>query len=100
MLSGASGRGSLSREERTFIAGLGVEPVLRGTAAAVGHSMEAAFLQNLILAVAVIERGTMFPPLDASEASPGDAAKMHQVLVTSWGHLKGEGMALVEAIDG
>jgi 3-oxoacyl-[acyl-carrier-protein] synthase II len=100
VLSGASGRGSLSREEREFIAGLGVQPVLRGTAAAVGHSMEAAFLQNLILAVAVLERGTMFPPLEASEASPGDAAKLRQVLVTSWGHLKGEGLALVETVNG
>jgi len=100
VLSGASGRGALTREERAFIEDLGVDPVLRGTAAAVGHSMEAAFLQNLILATAVLERGTMFPPLDASEASAGDATKLRQVLVTSWGHLKGEGMALVEAIDG
>jgi len=101
VLSGASGRGSITAEERAFLAGLGdAGHALRGTAAAVGHSMEAAFLQNLVLAISVLERGTMFPPLDASEASGSDAAKLRQVLVTSWGHLKGEGMALVEAVDG
>jgi 3-oxoacyl-[acyl-carrier-protein] synthase II len=102
VLSGASGRGSITAEERGFLATLGggAGLALRGTAAAVGHSMEAAFLQNLVLAVSVLERGAMFPPLDASEASGADAARLRQVLVTSWGHLKGEGMALVEAVDG
>jgi 3-oxoacyl-[acyl-carrier-protein] synthase II len=103
VLSGASGRGSITAEEREFLGGLAGDtgsPV-RGTAAALGHSMECAFLQNLVLAVATLERGALFPPLDEAEALEAEfAGRVRQVLVTSWGHLKGEGMALVEAIDG
>ena len=103
VLSGASGRGSITAEERDFLAGLAkTRPLaVRGTAAALGHAMEAAFLQNLVLAVAVIERGGLFAPLDAAEPlEAAHEADLRQALVTSWGHLKGEGMALVEAIDG
>jgi 3-oxoacyl-[acyl-carrier-protein] synthase II len=102
-LSGASGRGSITAEEREFLGGLAGDTGLpvRGTAAALGHSMECAFLQNLVLAVATLERGALFPPLDEAEALEAEfAGRVRQVLVTSWGHLKGEGMALVEAIDG
>jgi len=103
VLSGASGRGSITAEERAFLAGIAGDTGLpvRGTAAAFGHAMECAFLQNLVLAVAVLERGTLFPPLDPAE--PIEAAfdeRVRQILVTSWGHSRGEGMALLEAIDG
>jgi 3-oxoacyl-[acyl-carrier-protein] synthase II len=104
VLSGASGRGSITAEERDFLAGLAAERPLavRGTAAAFGHAMECAFIQNLVLAVAAIEQGALFPPLDAAEPieTGAVAPALRQVLVTSWGHLKGEGMALVEAVDG
>jgi 3-oxoacyl-[acyl-carrier-protein] synthase II len=103
VLSGASGRGGITAEERAFLAGVSERrPIaVRGTAAALGHSMECAFLQNLILAVAALERGSLFPPLDAEEPlEAAHGAALRQALVTSWGHWKGEGMALVEAIDG
>lgn len=103
VLSGASGRGSITAEEREFLAGLSGDTGLpvRGTAAALGHAMECAFLQNFALALATLEQGNLFPPLDPAE--PIEAAfdeRVRQILVTSWGHMKGEGMALVEAIDG
>ena len=103
VLSGASGRGSITAEEREFLAAISGDTGLpvRGTAAALGHAMECAFLQNLALAVAVLERGSLFPPLDAAEPLEAEFdGRVRQILVTSWGHLKGEGMALVEAIDG
>jgi 3-oxoacyl-[acyl-carrier-protein] synthase II len=103
VLSGASGRGSITHEEREFLAAISGDTGLpvRGTAAAFGHAMECAPLQNLVLAVATLERGALFPPLEPGE--PIEAAfegPPRQVLVTSWGHAKGEGMVLVEAIDG
>jgi hypothetical protein len=43
----------------------------------------------------------LFPPLDAGEPIETELdGPVRQILVTSWGHLKGEGMLLVEAIDG
>jgi 3-oxoacyl-[acyl-carrier-protein] synthase II len=103
VLSGASGRGSITAEERAVLAGISGDTGLpvRGTAAALGHSMECAFLQNLALAVATLERGALFPPLDPAEPIEAEFdGRVRQILVTSWGHLKGEGMALMEAVDG
>ncbi len=103
VLSGASGRGSITHEEREFLAAIAGDTGLpvRGTAAAVGHAMEAAPLQNLVLAVAALERGALFPPLEPAEPIEAELdGNFRQVLVTSWGHAKGEGMLLVEAIDG
>lgn len=103
VLSGASGRGSITHEERAFLAAIAGDTGLpvRGTAAALGHSMEAVPLQNLVLAVSALERGTLFPPLDPAEPIEAEFdGPVRQVLVTSWGHSKGEGMVLVEAIDG
>jgi 3-oxoacyl-[acyl-carrier-protein] synthase II len=103
VLSGASGRGSITHEEREFLAAISGDTGLpvRGTAAALGHAMECAPLQNLVLAVAMLERGALFPPLEPAEPIEAEFDEtLRQVLVTSWGQAKGEGMALVEAIDG
>jgi 3-oxoacyl-[acyl-carrier-protein] synthase II len=103
VLSGASGRGSITHEEREFLAAISGDTGLpvRGTAAALGHAMECAPLQNLVLAVAMLERGALFPPLAPAEPIEAEFDEtLRQVLVTSWGQAKGEGMVLVEAIDG
>ncbi len=103
VLSGASGRGSITAEEREFLAAIAGDTGLpvRGTAAALGHAMECAPLQNLVLAAAALERGALFPPLDPAEPVEAEFdGRVGQILVTSWGHSKGEGMVLVEAIDG
>ncbi len=103
VLSGASGRGSITHEEREFLAAIAGDTGLpvRGTAAALGHAMECAPLQNVALAVASLERGALFPPLEPDEPIEAEFdGRLRQVLVTSWGHAKGEGMVLVEAIDG
>jgi len=103
VLSGASGRGSITGEEREFLSAIAGDTGLpiRGTAAAFGHAMECAPLQNLVLAVATLEQGTLCPPLDPAEPVEAEFdGRVRQILVTSWGHLKGEGMVLVEAIDG
>jgi 3-oxoacyl-[acyl-carrier-protein] synthase II len=103
VLSGASGRGTITHEERAFLAAIAGDTGLpvRGTAAAFGHAMESAPLQNVALAVAALERRALFPPLEPDEPIEAEFdGNLRQVLVTSWGHAKGEGMVLVEAIDG
>jgi 3-oxoacyl-[acyl-carrier-protein] synthase II len=72
---------------------------VRGTAGAWGHAMEASFLGNLALAITCLEQGRLFPPLHPDE--PLEAAwrerPLKQILVTGWGHHRGEGLALLEA---
>jgi 3-oxoacyl-[acyl-carrier-protein] synthase II len=105
VLSGACGRRTITREERDFLGGLadaGIEAAVRGTGAAFGHSFEASFPTNLILAVSCLERRAIFPPVnpDAPIETRVAAGPVDQVVVTAWGAVRGEGMALVEAIDG
>ena len=103
ILSGASGFGPVTGEEKVFLgeiaAELGGAPV-RGMAQASGHAMEAAFLQNMVLAVAMLAEGEICAPLadDPLETTTG-SVPVSQYLVTAWGHLAGEGMAVVEAVD-
>lgn len=103
ILSGASGFGPITAEEKGFLAQaaqqLGGVPV-RGTGQACGHAMEAAFLQNLILAVGMLERGEICPPLSPDDLETGSQdVSVTQMLITSWGHLTGEALALVEKAD-
>jgi 3-oxoacyl-[acyl-carrier-protein] synthase II len=93
VVSGASGVAAATAEEAAFLAATGL-PV-RATASLLGHSMEPSFIANLAIAADVVAQGRLFPPLDAGEAEMQDAVR--QVVVTGWGHWRGESMALVEA---
>jgi 3-oxoacyl-[acyl-carrier-protein] synthase II len=99
VLSGASGAGTMTAEEREFLAQLPGAPTVRGTAAALGHGMEASFLGNLGLAITCLEQDRLFPPL--SEQEPIErrgGSNADSLLITSWGHYRGEGMALIERV--
>lgn len=91
VLSGASGLPEATAEEAAFLATLGL-PV-RATGTALGQSLEPSFLANLALATIALEHGALFGPLDAMEAPM--EGPLEQVVVTSWGHWRGEGMAVV-----
>jgi 3-oxoacyl-[acyl-carrier-protein] synthase II len=93
VISGASGAAAATIEERRFLAELDV-PV-RATATALGHSIEPSFPANLAVAALAVRHGRLFPPLEAAETAMTDRLK--QVLVTSWGHWRGESLALVTA---
>ncbi len=100
VLSGASGAGAaagITAAERKFLEGLAAGAPVRGMAQAVGHAVEAAFLQNVILAAACVEQGQIFAPLspDAPVEAVG-AGPVSRALVTGWGHVRGEALALVE----
>jgi 3-oxoacyl-[acyl-carrier-protein] synthase II len=99
VLSGACGAGQITAEEHDFLAGRSDTGPVRGTAAALGHSVEASFLANLGLAITCLEQGRLFPALSPDEPieTRGDDAA-DRLLVTGWGHFRGEGMALIERV--
>lgn len=100
VLSGACGSGPLTREELAFLQSLEHDHALRGTAAALGHGMEAAFVANLALATIAARKKRLFAPLDSDPARerPLDAA-VTQFLISQWGHHRGEAMGLIEAVE-
>jgi len=105
VISGACGSGPITHEEQVFLesmAATGPELAVRGTGRAIGHSLESSFIANAVLAIGCLERRAVFPPLspEAPIEARVEAAEVDQVLVTGWGYLQGEGMALLEAIDG
>jgi 3-oxoacyl-[acyl-carrier-protein] synthase II len=52
---------------------------------------------NIALAALAVERRTLFPPCDPSERPASGAVT--QAVVTGVGHWRGEGLALVEAVE-
>lgn len=99
VLSGASGAGAATAEEYRWLRALAERRgglAVRGTAAAIGHGMEASFLANLALAASCVERGALFPALAPEDPLEAEAGPVRQALVTGWGHHRGEGLALVE----
>jgi 3-oxoacyl-[acyl-carrier-protein] synthase II len=93
VISGASGVAAPTLEEQAFLGELGL-PV-RNTVTAFGMAPEPSFPASLALAAMSIQHGTLFPPLEAAE-QPMTAPLKH-ALVTSWGHWRGEALALVTA---
>ena len=93
VISGASGLLKPTAAEREFLANLSLPA--RAAATALGHSLEPSFPASLALAAIAIAKGRLFGPLEAAELPMEDA--LRQVLVTGWGHWRGEGLAVVEA---
>jgi 3-oxoacyl-[acyl-carrier-protein] synthase II len=93
VISGASGVSAATMEEAEFLRSLRL-PV-RGTASALGHSIEPSFPANLALAAMALSQQRLFNPLEPEEQPM--QSELRQVLVTSWGHWRGEALALLEA---
>jgi 3-oxoacyl-[acyl-carrier-protein] synthase II len=101
VISGASGAGPITQEEHAFLEHQAQARSLavRGTAVALGHGMECAFVTNLGLAAWAVRRGALFAPLDTVDPLEAAAPSgLRQALVTAWGHHRGEALALVEAV--
>ena len=80
-------------EEAEFLRDLGL-PV-RASATAFGHSLEPSFPADLALA-AMSLAAALVPATGCGRGTPM-AGELRQALVTSWGHWRGEAMAVVEA---
>jgi 3-oxoacyl-[acyl-carrier-protein] synthase II len=96
VISGASGAAPATGEERTFLARY-KDVAVRATGTYLGHGVEAQFVMNIALAATAISRGRLFPPGDQSGIEQPMEGPLTQAIVTSIGHWRGEGLALVEA---
>lgn len=97
VLSGASGAAQITAEERTFLEQHG-DLAVRAPGSYVGHAMEPTFPMNIALATVALGHGTLFPPADSTGLEKPVSGPLSQVLVTSVGHWRGEGLALVEKV--
>jgi 3-oxoacyl-[acyl-carrier-protein] synthase II len=93
VISGASGAAAPTMEEQAFLRTVGL-PV-RASVTALGTTLEPSFPASLALAALSVRHGSLFPPLEDAEQAM--AGPLRQALVTSWGHWRGEAMALVTA---
>jgi 3-oxoacyl-[acyl-carrier-protein] synthase II len=98
IISGATGVEPMTAEERAFLADHANIPV-RATGTYIGHGIEPQFPMNVALASTALRRGKLFPPGDEPSIELPMERDLRQAVVTSVGILRGEGMALVEAVD-
>src|SRR4051812_1199208 len=96
ILSGATGTEPGTKEERAWLASIPEFPV-RATGSRLGHGFEPQFAMNIALATLVLDREKLFPAFDSSGVEHQYDGPVDQVAVTSVGHWRGEGIALVEA---
>jgi 3-oxoacyl-[acyl-carrier-protein] synthase II len=98
IITGATGAEPVTAEERAF---LRQHPdfAVRATGTMFGHTMETQFPLGLGLAALSISRGALFPPNDPTGLEIEMPQPPTQIVVVGAGHWRGEGMALVEAIN-
>ena len=95
VISGATGLDPATSAERAVLTEIGL-PV-RNTGTYIGHGIEAQFIANIVIACAAIEHGKLSAPAgtgDIGSSPPG----LSQVVVTSVGNWRGEGLALIEQV--
>ncbi|MBV1697144.1 MAG: beta-ketoacyl-ACP synthase [Hyphomicrobiales bacterium] len=93
VISGATGLQPATAAEQSVLREIGL-PV-RNTGTYIGHGMEAQFMANLGIACTVLEHGKLFAPAGTGDTG-ATAAEISQIVVTSVGNWRGEGLALVE----
>ena len=96
VISGATGVQPATSEERAFLEKRGL--AVRATGSHFGHGLEPQFPANIALAAAALHAGKLFAPGGNSELERPMETPPNQVAVTSIGHWRGEGLALIEAI--
>src|SRR5262249_40144449 len=98
VISGASGAEPATSDEKRFLATHPGLPV-RATATLIGLGVEAQMVMNVALAAMAVKRGRLFPPCDGAGFERPMDRPLKQVVVIGVGHWRGEGLALVEAVD-
>jgi 3-oxoacyl-[acyl-carrier-protein] synthase II len=61
--------------------------------------MEAQFLANVAIGCDTLRKNALFPPSGSGDTGTAPAGGICQAVVTSVGHWRGEGLALVERVD-
>ncbi len=101
LLSGAGGLKGPTLEERGLIEHLVASGAVAGVRAPLtmlGTVMEPAFPALVALAALALRRKGFYRPIDDTGLERPLAAPPDAILVTTWGHWRGEGMGLVEAV--
>ncbi|MEE9586431.1 MAG: beta-ketoacyl-ACP synthase II, partial [Hyphomicrobiaceae bacterium] len=99
ILSGASGAEPTTSEELGFLRSLGQqghEVAVRTYGTILGHGVEAHFPLGIALAALAVHNGAFFPPFDRSGVEREFAGRPEQIIITNWGHWRGEALALVD----
>ena len=96
VISGAAGLEPATSAERQFLKEIGL-PV-RNTGTYIGHGVEAQFIANLGIGCGVIEHGKLFAPAGTGDGGSSPSG-LSQVVVTSVGNWRGEGLGLIERVD-
>jgi 3-oxoacyl-[acyl-carrier-protein] synthase II len=95
-ISGASGTAPATAEERAFFA-KHPELAVRATGSYLGHALEPQFPMNVAIAAIAVSRDKLYASVDGSGIERAMEGPLKQAIVTSVGHWRGEGLALVEA---
>ncbi len=103
VMSGACGVKAVADEELAFldtIAKTGRSPATRAYGSLFGHTVEAHFPLGVALAALALKNGG-FPAAfdDTGAEAPLECGPLREVLVTGMGHWRGEGLALVTAVN-
>lgn len=98
VISGATGVEPVTGEERAFLGDLarGRPILVRASGSLIGHGLEAAVPANVALAALALDRGGFYPPHGEDAIETASTEVPEQILVTSFGHWRGEGLALIE----
>jgi 3-oxoacyl-[acyl-carrier-protein] synthase II len=102
VLSGCCGLQPLLNEEFEFLQNLsahGIEPSIRGVTTVFGNTLEAQFPMNIALASLAVSKGAFFDPFDAAGAEAVFSGQPDHILVSTWGHWRGEALGLVDKPD-
>ena len=103
VLSGACGIEPQLSEERDFLLGLaekGYQPAVRGVTTLFGNAMEAQFPIGVALAALAVSKQAFYDPFDDTGIESDYSADTERVLISNWGHWRGEGLALVDKPSG
>ena len=96
VFSGASGAHNITAREKAWLDKRFAGSAVRGYSAAIGQSLEAQFPVGLALAALTLGSGVKVAPFDAAVEAAMSAAAATAV-VTTVGHSRGEGVAILSA---
>ena len=102
VLSGCSGVQPQLSEELDFLSELsirGISPAIRGLSTVLGNTLEAQFPVNVALASLAISKGAFFDPFDHSGVEQEYSGSPERILISVWGHWRGESLALIDTPD-
>ncbi len=100
-LCGASGAKQATDMERAFIDSLSKkhDVVVRTFGSVLGHGLEAQMPVGVALAAAALDQKRYYPPFDPSDPATASDTPPDRIAVTSFGHWRGEAVAVVARAD-